>query len=105
MLLVAEPSRFLCRVREAILVRHFSIRTEEAYVYWVKRLFYSTGNVIRRKWVRRKPPRCWRISRWNGKSPRPHRIKLSARWCFYIETSWDARWRVCRHPSARSGCR
>lgn len=32
-----EPSPFLRNVRDAIRVRHFSIRTEEAYVHWVKR--------------------------------------------------------------------
>ena len=32
-----DPSPFLQRVREAIRVRHLSIRTEEAYVHWIKR--------------------------------------------------------------------
>jgi integrase-like protein len=32
-----DASPFLRSVREAIRVRHFSIRTEEAYVQWIKR--------------------------------------------------------------------
>ena len=38
-----DASPFLRSVREAIRLRHFSIRTEEAYVHWAKRftLFYG----------------------------------------------------------------
>jgi site-specific recombinase XerD len=35
--------RLLQRVHEAIRVRHFSRRTEEAYVHWIKRLIYFHG--------------------------------------------------------------
>ena len=38
-----DPSPFLQKVREAIQVRHFSIRTEEAYVHWVKRFILFQG--------------------------------------------------------------
>lgn len=34
---MTEPTRLLDQVREAIRVRHYSIRTEEAYVQWIKR--------------------------------------------------------------------
>jgi Phage integrase, N-terminal SAM-like domain len=33
----APPRRLLDRVRDAIRVRHYSIRTEEAYVGWIRR--------------------------------------------------------------------
>ena len=33
----------LDRVRECIRVRHYSRRTEEAYVHWIKRLIYFHG--------------------------------------------------------------
>jgi len=41
-----KESPFLSRLREAIRVRHYSIRTEEAYVTWVRRyiLFHSKGH-------------------------------------------------------------
>lgn len=35
-----ERSPFLASVREAIRVRHFSIRTEEAYVGWIRRFIF-----------------------------------------------------------------
>jgi len=35
-----NPSPFLQSVREAIRVRHLSIRTEEAYVHWIKRFIF-----------------------------------------------------------------
>src|SRR5438045_9748397 len=31
------PSRFLDSVRDAIRLRHYSLRTEEAYVGWIRR--------------------------------------------------------------------
>ena len=33
-------SRLLDDVRRAIRVKHFSIRTEEAYIQWIKRYIY-----------------------------------------------------------------
>lgn len=38
-----QPPRLLDRLREAIRVRHYSIRTEEAYVQWVRRYIYFHG--------------------------------------------------------------
>jgi len=35
--------RLLQRVHEAIRLRHYSSRTEEAYVHWIKRLIYFHG--------------------------------------------------------------
>jgi hypothetical protein len=37
------PSPLLADLRQAIRVRHYSIRTEEAYVDWVKRLIRFHG--------------------------------------------------------------
>ncbi|GEM_PF-3603547 len=33
-----QSSPFLNRVRDAIRVRHYSIRTEQSYVSWIKRM-------------------------------------------------------------------
>jgi integron integrase len=38
-----EKPRLLDRVREAIRVRHFSLRTEEAYIHWIKRYILYHG--------------------------------------------------------------
>jgi integron integrase len=35
--------RLLDRVRDAILRRHYSYRTEQAYVHWIKRFIYFSG--------------------------------------------------------------
>ena len=34
------PQKLLDRVREKIRVKHYSIRTEEAYTYWIKKFIY-----------------------------------------------------------------
>jgi integron integrase len=34
---VSQPPKLLDQVRAAIRTRHYSIRTEEAYIYWIKR--------------------------------------------------------------------
>lgn len=40
---VKTPSPFLERVRAAIRVRHYSIRTEESYLFWVQRFILFHG--------------------------------------------------------------
>ena len=35
--LVAQPPRLLVQVRDAVRRRHYSYRTEKAYLYWVRR--------------------------------------------------------------------
>ena len=38
-----HPPRLLEQVREAILLRHYSIRTEQAYTDWIKRFILFHG--------------------------------------------------------------
>ena len=38
-----RPKKLLDQVRDAIHLKHYSIRTEEAYVNWVKRYIYFHG--------------------------------------------------------------
>ena len=38
-----EPPRILSRVREAIRVRHYSLRTERAYLHWIRRYILFHG--------------------------------------------------------------
>jgi integron integrase len=38
-----KPARLLERVRDAIRRRHYSPRTEETYVHWIKRFIYFSG--------------------------------------------------------------
>ena len=42
---MANKPRFLDLVREPIRVKHYSIRTEDAYVVWIKRfIFFHKSN-------------------------------------------------------------
>ena len=38
-----KPPRLLDQVRDAIRLRHFSLRTEQAYVHWIKRFILFHG--------------------------------------------------------------
>ena len=38
-----QPPRLLDQVRDAIRRLHYSPRTEEAYVHWIKRFIYFSG--------------------------------------------------------------
>src|SRR3712207_835955 len=40
---ISQPPKLLDRVREAIRVRHYSIRTEQAYLQWMKRFIFFHG--------------------------------------------------------------
>jgi site-specific recombinase XerD len=40
---MTSPPRLLDRVREAIRTRHYSRRTEEAYVHWIRRYIVFHG--------------------------------------------------------------
>jgi len=37
-----RPRKLLDRVRDAIRLKHYSIRTEEAYVSWIKRYIFPS---------------------------------------------------------------
>jgi hypothetical protein len=39
----AGPPRLLDLVRDAIRRKHYSVRTERAYVHWIKRFIYFSG--------------------------------------------------------------
>ena len=42
----SNTPRLLNQVRDKIRLKHYSIRTEQAYTEWVKRLFCFMGSVI-----------------------------------------------------------
>jgi hypothetical protein len=41
--LAPRAPRLLDRVRDAIRRRHYSARTEETYVHWIRRFIYFSG--------------------------------------------------------------
>ena len=51
---MAEPAkpRLLDQVRDAVRVRHYSYRTEEQYVFWIRRYILFNGKRHPRNWVR-----------------------------------------------------
>lgn len=51
--------RLLDQVRELIRIRHYSIRTEQAYVQWIKRFILFHDKRIRSSWA---PMRSRRFS-------------------------------------------
>lgn len=51
---IQKSSSFLNQMRAAIRVRHYSIRTEKAYVDWIKRFIRFTVNGIQRNWAKPK---------------------------------------------------
>jgi hypothetical protein len=50
----AKPPKLLDQLREAIRMRHYSVRTEEAYHDGGGVSFCSTTSVIRARWGRRR---------------------------------------------------
>jgi hypothetical protein len=51
---VAQPPKLLERVRQAIRARHYSRRTEDAYIFWIRRYICFTASGIGASWA---PPR------------------------------------------------
>ncbi|TAL44418.1 MAG: integron integrase, partial [Salinibacterium sp.] len=39
----AKAPRLLDQVRDAVRRRHYSLRTEQSYVHWIKRFIFFTG--------------------------------------------------------------
>ena len=48
--------KLLDQVRDAIRTRHYSYRTEEAYVGWIRRFILFHGKRPRSRWARRSSP-------------------------------------------------
>ena len=52
----APKPRLLDRVREALRTRHYSRRTEEAYVAWIRRYIFFHGKRHPPRWARPRSP-------------------------------------------------
>jgi hypothetical protein len=50
----AREPKLLERVREAIRVRHLSLRTEKAYLYWIRQYILFTASGTPRRWESRR---------------------------------------------------
>ncbi len=49
-----QPPKLLDRVRASIRARHFSPRTEETYVMWIRRFILFHGSGTHPQWEARK---------------------------------------------------
>lgn len=95
--------KLLDQVRDAIRVKHYSYRTEQAYVDWNRRyiLFHNLGlslsksSAIQKIWARRKrcpePFEGYKLSsptsQPNARLPHPHRTRPSAPSSSFIASS------------------
>ena len=46
--------KLLDQVRDAVRMRHYSPKTEDSYVHWIKRFIFFTTSDILRKWRNRR---------------------------------------------------
>jgi integron integrase len=90
-LITTQKPRLLDQVRQAIRTRHYSYRTEKAYVHWIKRYIFFHDNAIRLKWPNLKLGDFFQVLRGRGTSVPPRKIKLSMRFCFCTMKSWTRR--------------
>jgi hypothetical protein len=63
----APKTKLLDQVRQAICTRHYSPKTEESYVHWIKLFSFSTTNGIRPKWVQKKSLNIFQASPVNAR--------------------------------------
>jgi hypothetical protein len=73
--------KLLDRVRSDLRVKHYSTRTEKAYIDWIRRFILFHGKRHPNEMGERESAPFSRILQWIDMSPRLRRIKRSAR-CF-----------------------
>jgi integrase len=59
--------KLLEQVRNTLRVNHYSLRTEEAYLQWIRRFISSMANATRPKWVQPRWTPSSAISPWRAK--------------------------------------
>jgi len=85
----AKPPRLLDQVRQSLRARHYSARTEKAYVAWIRRFILFHGSGIPNPWRSpRSAPTCpvWPRQR----SARRRRTRPWPRCFSYISRCWGA---------------
>ena len=74
--------RLIEQVREVIRCKHYSIRTEQAYINWIGATYFFMIGSTPSIWQSRISTRFLPIWRSSGKLPHRHKIRHFARWCF-----------------------
>jgi integrase len=77
-------SALMARVRERIRVKHYSIRTEQAYCDWIKRFIVFHGKRHPATWMAMRSKRSSLIWRWRAMLQRPRRTRPRPRFCSFI---------------------
>ena len=96
-----QKPKLLDQVREAIRTRHYSPKTEESYVHWVKRFIFFHNKRHPAEMGERKLRiffRAWLASFMSARQPR---IRLSTPSCFCIATCSARRSATSKVSSAR----
>ena len=68
--------RLIDQTRDVLRLHHYSIRTEENYIQWIKRFIFFHNKRILRRWVKRKLVLLLLIWLWISMSQLQLRIKL-----------------------------
>jgi hypothetical protein len=86
----APKPRLLDRVRQAIEARHYSRRTEKAYVHWLKRYIFFHGKLYGTKLsdVAVQNTECWAVKAVDD-GERPVRSERSG--CAVASSRWGVR--------------
>ena len=104
----AKAPRLLDQVRDALRRRHYSFRTEQSYVHWIKRFIFFSDKRHPETWGRRRSRRS--SATWRGivtSLPRPRTRRSPP--CSFCTRRFSARpFRGSIRssvPSGRRGCR
>jgi len=90
----AAPQRrkLLDHVRDVLRVNHYSVRTEEAYVGWIRRFILYHNKKHPREMGALEVELYLTHLAVGEKVPRTHRSRLSTRWFFFITGCCKNRW-------------
>ena len=90
-LITTQKPRLLDQVRQAIRTRHYSDRTEKAYVHWIKRYIFFLTNAIRQIWANLNLGDFFQVSQRMGMSAPQRRTRHSMRFYFFMQKCWAKR--------------
>lgn len=103
------PPRLLDQVRDRLRVRHFSRRTEQAYVGWIRRFILANGKRHPRELGGPEVERfLTRLAVDGNVAPGTQNQALWRRCCFSTGRFWACNcpgWSPSCGPSVRGGCR
>jgi len=85
----SQKPKLLDQVRDVIRCKHYSIRTEESYINWIKRYIFFLIKNIPRIWEKLRSALFWPIWLFRKMLLLPPRIRLFVHLFFYIKRFWN----------------